>query len=124
VLDETASKVEKEKSFKDAEKRQLDQDNQKLKEQIESILFLKKQDEFLIDVLVRKQNMLQESFRDMMSFMNICDSTITHDLNKSSGRSRREDQPADQSAARARRGQNREGAPVRQREPAVHEAQL
>jgi hypothetical protein len=83
VLEETASKIEKEKSQKDAEKRQLEQENLKLKDQIESILFLKKQDEFLIDVLKRKEHMLQESFRDMMSFMNICDTTITHDLNKS-----------------------------------------
>lgn len=101
MLEETASKLEKEKSLRDAEKRSLEQENLKLKEQIESILFLKKQDDFLVDVLLRKEHMLQESFRDMMAFMNICDSTITHDLNKSTPSSRREAQPPDQGAARA-----------------------
>lgn len=124
MLEETASKVEKEKTLRDADKRALEQENLKLKEQIESILFLKKQDDFLVDVLLRKEQMLKDSFRDMMAFMTVCDSTITHDLNKSSPGSPREAQPPDQGAARARRGKNREGAPGGQRKPPVHAPQL
>lgn len=79
----THGKIEQEKRQKNLEKENLEKENQKLGFQLENILMWKQHDEKLIELLLNKEQLLQSNFKDILSFMNICDTTISQDLSRS-----------------------------------------
>jgi len=72
-LEQVREKSKKIRDAVDREKEQLEEENRLLTDKIESILFVCKEEEYLIGSLDKKSKILEENFQNIQSYLNICD---------------------------------------------------
>lgn len=84
VLEAAQEAAQKSKTEKVEEKEGLEEQNRGLREKIEHLLVLTKQEETLIDTMVQKEACLRTNFEDVLGFMSVCDNVLKNELTKAS----------------------------------------
>lgn len=108
MLDEANARFESEKELKNQKKINLEEENKHLSQQIESLLYVMKQEEFRTQTLKQKEGLLQKSMEDIMGFMSICDWTLQNDLSRSKNSLLRKGQSNIKGSYRARQFKDRQ----------------